>query len=67
MKNCFNNVDLSDILNEYLANLKVLNNNLYNLHFNVVGVDSLVYMQNYKNIMKKSHLCTTKLLNVSKC
>ncbi len=37
MKNCFNNVDLSDILNEYLANLKVLNNNLYNLHFNVVG------------------------------
>ena len=26
-----------DILNEYLANLKVLNNNLYNMHFNVVG------------------------------
>ncbi len=26
-----------DILNEYMANLKVLNNNLYNLHFNIVG------------------------------
>lgn len=26
------------ILNEYLANLKVLNNNLYNMHFNIVGV-----------------------------
>lgn len=25
------------ILNEYLANLKVLNNNLYNFHFNVIG------------------------------
>jgi starvation-inducible DNA-binding protein len=39
MKNCFNNADMSDILNEYLSNLKVLNNNLYNLHFNVVGED----------------------------
>ncbi len=27
-----------DILNEYLANLKVLNNNLYNMHFNIVGM-----------------------------
>ena len=26
-----------EILNEYMCNLKVLNNNLYNLHFNVVG------------------------------
>lgn len=26
-----------DILNEYMSNLKVLNNNLYNMHFNVVG------------------------------
>lgn len=26
-----------EILNEYICNLKVLNNNLYNLHFNVVG------------------------------
>ena len=26
-----------DILNEYMANLKVLNNNLYNMHFNIVG------------------------------
>jgi starvation-inducible DNA-binding protein len=26
-----------DILNEYMCNLKVLNNNLYNLHFNIVG------------------------------
>lgn len=26
-----------DILNEYMVNLKVLNNNLYNLHFNIVG------------------------------
>ena len=26
------------ILNEYLANLKVLNNNLYNMHFNIVGM-----------------------------
>lgn len=25
------------ILNEYMANLKVLNNNLYNMHFNIVG------------------------------
>ena len=26
-----------DILNEYMVNLKVLNNNLYNMHFNIVG------------------------------
>lgn len=26
-----------DILNEYMANLKVLNNNLYNMHFNIIG------------------------------
>lgn len=26
-----------DILNEYMANLKILNNNLYNMHFNIVG------------------------------
>lgn len=26
-----------DILNEYMCNLKVLNNNLYNLHFNIIG------------------------------
>lgn len=26
-----------DILNEYISNLKVLNNNLYNMHFNIVG------------------------------
>lgn len=25
------------ILNEYMTNLKVLNNNLYNMHFNIVG------------------------------
>lgn len=29
-----NNVN---VLNEYMANLKVENNNLYNLHFNVIG------------------------------
>lgn len=26
-----------EILNEYMANLKVLNNNLYNMHFNTIG------------------------------
>ena len=26
-----------DILNEYMSNLKVMNNNLYNMHFNIVG------------------------------
>lgn len=26
-----------NILNEYMSNLKVENNNLYNLHFNIVG------------------------------
>lgn len=26
-----------NILNEYMSNLKVENNNLYNLHFNVIG------------------------------
>ena len=26
-----------NILNEYMANLKVMNNNLYNMHFNIVG------------------------------
>lgn len=26
-----------DILNEYMSNLKVLNNNLYNMHFNIIG------------------------------
>lgn len=27
-----------NLLNEYLANLKVLNNNLYNMHFNITGI-----------------------------
>lgn len=26
-----------DILNEYMCNLKVFNNNLYNMHFNIIG------------------------------
>ena len=26
-----------DILNEYMSNLKVFNNNLYNMHFNITG------------------------------
>ncbi|MBP3461467.1 MAG: DNA starvation/stationary phase protection protein [Bacilli bacterium] len=26
-----------DILNEYMSNLKVFNNNLYNMHFNIIG------------------------------
>lgn len=26
-----------DIMNEYMVNLKILNNNLYNMHFNIVG------------------------------
>lgn len=39
MQNCYNynKIEQTRILNEYLANLKVLNNNLYNLHFNVIG------------------------------
>lgn len=32
-----NNNSGTDVLNEYMANLKVLNNNLYNMHFNIVG------------------------------
>lgn len=39
MNNNCNHNDISEILNEYLSNLKVLNNNLYNLHFNVIGGD----------------------------
>ncbi|MDD3392412.1 MAG: DNA starvation/stationary phase protection protein [Bacilli bacterium] len=34
-----NNLKPEVILNQYLSNLKVLNNNLYNLHFNVIGND----------------------------
>lgn len=30
--------DSVNILNEYMSNIKVENNNLYNLHFNVVGM-----------------------------
>ena len=26
-----------NILNEYMTNLKVMNNNLYNMHFNIIG------------------------------
>ena len=26
-----------EVLNEYMVNLKVLNNNLYNMHFNIIG------------------------------
>ncbi|MDD2181587.1 MAG: DNA starvation/stationary phase protection protein [Bacilli bacterium] len=37
MQDCYNKVGQIEILNEYLSNLKVLNNNLYNLHFNVIG------------------------------
>ncbi len=31
------NENIMEILNEYMSNLKVLNNNLYNMHFNIVG------------------------------
>lgn len=37
MQDCYSKVGHVEILNEYLSNLKVLNNNLYNLHFNVIG------------------------------
>ncbi len=37
MQNCYNKIEQTELLNEYLSNLKVLNNNLYNLHFNVIG------------------------------
>ncbi len=37
MQNNYSKVGHVEILNEYLSNLKVLNNNLYNLHFNIVG------------------------------
>lgn len=37
MQNNYNKIGHIEVLNEYLANLKVLNNNLYNLHFNVIG------------------------------
>lgn len=30
--------DSINILNEYMSNIKVENNNLYNLHFNVIGM-----------------------------
>jgi len=36
MQDCYSKVGHVEILNEYLSNLKVLNNNLYNLHFNVL-------------------------------
>ena len=26
-----------EILNDYMSNLKIMNNNLYNMHFNIVG------------------------------
>lgn len=37
MNENYNTLKLCEVLNEYLANLKVLNNNLYNMHFNVIG------------------------------
>lgn len=51
-----NNIDqrkLVDILNEYLSNLKVLNNNLYNLHFNVIGTDFFVIHEKLEEYYKK--------------
>ena len=37
MEDSYSKIGHIEILNEYLSNLKVLNNNLYNLHFNVIG------------------------------
>ena len=48
--------DNINILNEYLSNLKVESNNLYNLHFNVVGMSFMglhkklqEYYENFNN------------------
>lgn len=37
-----------DILNSYLSNIKVLNNNLYNLHFNVVDDNFFTLHKKYQ-------------------
>lgn len=48
--------DSINILNEYMANIKVENNNLYNLHFNIVGMSFMglhkklqEYYENFNN------------------
>ena len=48
--------DSINILNEYMANIKVEDNNLYNLHFNVVGMSFMglhkklqEYYENFNN------------------
>lgn len=54
MQNNYNKIGHIAILNEYLSNLKVLNNNLYNLHFNVIGEHFFVLhkkLDDYYNIV----------------
>jgi len=48
--------DSINILNEYMTNIKVEDNNLYNLHFNVVGMSFMglhkklqEYYENFNN------------------
>lgn len=48
--------DSINILNEYMANIKVEDNNLYNLHFNIVGMSFMglhkklqEYYENFNN------------------
>lgn len=37
----FININFQDLLNQYLANISILRDNLYNLHFNVAGEGSV--------------------------
>ena len=42
-----------ELLNDYMSNLKVMNNNLYNMHFNVVGASFFGMHQKLQDYYEK--------------
>lgn len=42
-----------ELLNDYMANLKVMNNNLYNMHFNIVGTSFFGMHQKLQDYYEK--------------
>ena len=43
----------TEILNDYMCNLKVMNNNLYNMHFNIIGASFFGMHQKLQDYYEK--------------
>jgi len=55
-----------DMLNQYLTNIFIFKNNLYNLHFNIKGEGSSNFHQELGNDIKELNLLYEKLAEIIK-